>query len=230
MPTHKIYELRNYRLHPGRRDELIDLFEREFIESQEATGMRVVATFRSPDLPDRFIWLRSFPDMEARKAALEAFYYGPVWRAYRDAANATMIDSDDVLLLRPVGARLRLPSSRPPIGAQGVSGNLFIAAIYTPSPDQVEAFHSVFDSEIAPKARAAGAEIVARFSTEHRENNFPPLPVREDAAVYVALARFSTAATIDDVVASLAPEAGDFAASATPQFLILHPTARSLLR
>ena len=48
-----------------------------------------------------FVWLRGFDGMEARKDALTAFYDGPVWAAHRDAANATMIDSDDVLLLKP---------------------------------------------------------------------------------------------------------------------------------
>lgn len=73
MRVHRIFELRNYLLKPGRRDELIALFEREFVESQEAAGLRVVATFRNLDDPDRFVWIRSFTDMQARKAALEAF-------------------------------------------------------------------------------------------------------------------------------------------------------------
>jgi hypothetical protein len=30
-----VVELRQYRMKPGRRDDLIDLFEREFVESQE---------------------------------------------------------------------------------------------------------------------------------------------------------------------------------------------------
>ena len=37
-----IVELRQYRLWPGRRDVLIDLFDREFVESQEADGMQVL--------------------------------------------------------------------------------------------------------------------------------------------------------------------------------------------
>ncbi|MEU0397925.1 hypothetical protein ABZ208_35265 [Streptomyces sp. NPDC006208] len=41
--------------------------------------------------------------MTRRRRSLEAFYTGPVWRKHRDAANATMIDSDDVLLLRSPG-------------------------------------------------------------------------------------------------------------------------------
>ena len=98
--TYPIVELRQYTLHPGTRDELIDLFDREFVESQEALGMQVLGQFRDLRRPDRFVWLRAFPDMETRAAALASFYGGPVWAAHSDQANATMIDFDDVLLLR----------------------------------------------------------------------------------------------------------------------------------
>src|SRR5580698_2965519 len=96
-----IVELRQYTLHPGMRDVLIDLFDREFIESQETLGMAVIGQFRDVDDPDRFVWLRGFHDMATRADGLKGFYCGPVWKEHRDAANATMIDSDNVLLLRP---------------------------------------------------------------------------------------------------------------------------------
>src|SRR5687767_12697413 len=86
-----VIELRDYLLHPNQRDVLIELFEREFIETQEAHGMRVMGQFRDLDRPDHFVWLRGFADMAARQRGLEGFYGGDVWRAYRTAANATMI-------------------------------------------------------------------------------------------------------------------------------------------
>ena len=96
-----IVELRQYTLHPGKRDVLIDLFDREFVESQEALGMKVIGQFRDLDNPNRFVWLRGFRDMPSRAQALKDFYGGPVWKEHREAANATMIDSSNVLLLRP---------------------------------------------------------------------------------------------------------------------------------
>ena len=103
-----IVELRQYKLHDGRRDTLIELFERAFIEPQEALGMKVIGIFRDLDRPDRFVWLRGFRDMDSRVAGLTDFYDGSVWKAHREAANATMIDSDNVLLLRALdGARSR---------------------------------------------------------------------------------------------------------------------------
>ena len=71
--------------------------------------MRVIGQFRDLDDPDRFVWLRGFTDMEARTRALEAFYGGPVWKEHGPAANATMVDHTNVLLLKPAGRTGRLP-------------------------------------------------------------------------------------------------------------------------
>jgi hypothetical protein len=128
-----VVELRQYTLKPGQRDVLIDLFEREFIESQEATGMRVIGTFRDVNNPDRFVWLRGFSDMAARAQALQEFYGGPVWKAHREAANATMIDSDNVLLLRPARSNAGFSLAdvtRPLRGSTKTARGLLAATIY----------------------------------------------------------------------------------------------------
>src|SRR5438132_9685628 len=83
-----VVELRQYTLHPGKRDILIDLFDREFVESQEALRIKVIGQFRDLDHPDHFVWLRGFRDMTSRAKALTDFYGGPVWKAHREAANA----------------------------------------------------------------------------------------------------------------------------------------------
>src|SRR2546429_6342424 len=94
-----IVELRQYTLYPGKRDVLIDLFDREFVESQEALGMKVVGQFRDLDNPNRFVWLRGFRDMPSRAQALKDFYGGAGLEAHPGAAHATMIHSPYMLLL-----------------------------------------------------------------------------------------------------------------------------------
>lgn len=189
-----ILELRMYALHPGRRDELIRLFEREFIESQEAVGIQVLGQFYDLDDPDRFIWLRGFGDMAARAEALHAFYSGPVWKAHRDAANATMIDSDNVLLLRlPRGAcGFSLKEVKRPSASSRVERNGFIAATiyYLHAPVDSD-FISYFENTIQPVLTEAGASILAYFVTEDSPNTFPRLPVREGEFAFVWFAGFS---------------------------------------
>jgi len=62
-PTCAVVELRQYTLHPGQRDTLVSLFEREFVDPLEAAGMTVMGQFHDLDRPDRFVWMRGFSDM-----------------------------------------------------------------------------------------------------------------------------------------------------------------------
>jgi hypothetical protein len=227
-----IVELRQYTLHPGQRDVLIDLFEREFVESQEARGMRILGTFRDLDDPDRFVWVRAFSDMTRRREALASFYGGPVWRTHREAAVATMIDSDNVLLLRPVD-NLSLPANRPPPGARELSSTLFVATVYPMPIGSEPDFARFFERRIKPALARTDAQLVATFVTEHSENTFPALPVREGEAVFVTLLRFEALARYEAFRrASDAPLAEEIEKRliAAPQILRLQPTARSLLR
>jgi len=163
----EVFELRQYTLHPGKRDTLIELFEREFIEPQEACGMRVIGQFRDLDDPDRFVWFRGFPDMAQRKEALTCFYGGPVWKAHRDAANATMIDSDDVLLLRLVEG-----------SAFPVSAPRYFLTVYS--------FDAPIDDAVVARVRRE-VPALTLLQTEPAENNYPALPVRTGEHVIVAL-------------------------------------------
>lgn len=199
-----IVELRQYQLHPGHRDVLIDLFEREFIESQEATGMEVLAHARDLDVPDHFVWFRGFHDMSSRADALHAFYDGPIWKAHREAANATIIDNDNVLLLHEAhpGSGFVLPAKRAAIGATANAG-LLIATIYSFAAPVDQTFLDFFVTQLTPTAQAAGAKVLASYVTEHSANNFPRLPVREGENVFVWVAAFKTQSDYTAYLAAL---------------------------
>src|SRR2546421_11181848 len=83
-----VVELRQYTLRPGQREVLIDLFDRELVESQEAAGMAIVGQFRDLDDPDRFVWIRGFSSMPARARALASFYGGPPLEGHTAPAHA----------------------------------------------------------------------------------------------------------------------------------------------
>ena len=183
-----VLELRQYTLHPGAREVLIDLFDAEFVETQEATGMDIVGQFRDLDDPDRFVWLRGFPSMACRADSLAAFYGGPVWQAHRDAANATMISSDDVLLLRPSGSGFALEGER-----RGDARGL-VAVWITPLAHADE-----------PSVTEHGGSVLASFVTDPSENTFPALPVRTDGPWFVTFAGFPDGTDLPAGVLRLAP-------------------------
>ncbi len=234
-----VVELRQYTLRPGQRDILIDLFDRAFIESQEALGMGIIGQFRDLDNPDRFVWLRGFRDMPARAEALAAFYDGPVWNAHRDVANATMVDSENVLLLcpaRPASGFSPDGSARPPHGAREIPEGIVVATIYYLAAPACADFVDYFERSLWPLLADAGASILAYFVTERSANTFPRLPVRAGEQVFVWFARFRDQADYDHHREALAQsrqwrgEVTDALArrfAAPPEVVTLSPTARS---
>jgi hypothetical protein len=225
-----VVELRQYTLRPNQRDVLIELFDREFVETQEAVGMRVMGQFRDLDDPDRFVWLRGFDDMAARQRGLAAFYDGPVWAAHRDAANRTMVDSDNVLLLRPAwpGAGIGSPQGlRAAPGAQAIpAGRVEVTVFHLKQPATAELLMLCRD-------RTLRTTMLGWYITEPSSNTFPRLPVREGENVLVGFELVADASApafrdrglrVTDVEAMLSQWLAK-----PPESLRLVPTARSAL-
>ncbi|PYQ37039.1 MAG: NIPSNAP family protein [Acidobacteria bacterium] len=237
VPTAAVVELRQYTLHPRQRDVLIELFDRKFVETQEAVGMTVIGQFRDLDDPDRFVWLRGYPDMATRAAGLNAFYGGPTWMAHRDRANATMIDSDNVLLLEPASNATAISVGPRSTATSGDS--LVVATIYSLRPESASSFPKLFDEIARPMLVGAGAAVLGEYVTSPHPNNFPRLPIREGERVFVVFSRFPGVAAHDAHRATLAGNrrwTGDVAERlgsnlrGAEETLRLAPTARSRLR
>ncbi|MEV6962111.1 NIPSNAP family protein [Streptomyces sp. NPDC051207] len=234
-----VIELRQYTLRPGRRDELIELFDREFVETQEETGMVVLGQFRDLDDPDRFVWLRGFPDMEVRHRALTAFYGGPVWAEHGPRANDTMVDSDDVLLLRPVspesGVTVR-PAERPPVGSP--APDRFVSATVWSFPPGHPDAHDLIRDGLLPVLRETGPAPLAVLATETAPNTFARLPVRTGENVVVVITSYPDDSAHRTHVAGLRSHPAareilqglDKEQASAPRTLGLTPTGRSLVR
>lgn len=202
-----ILEIRQYTLTPGSFQPFISLFENNFVEPQEAAGITVVGTFHVLDDPNRLFWIRGFPDMDARKTSLTAFYGGPVWKSHRDLANSMLVENDNVLLLHPVRADSGFavdPSTRPVLGASEARPGLMVATIYSLGAVDVHTFDETFEGSIRPTITASGADVIATFATEHSENNFPRLPIRGDANVFAWFSCFKDEAAYARYQAALA--------------------------
>ncbi|THA76268.1 NIPSNAP family protein [Streptomyces sp. A0592] len=232
-------ELRQYTLRPGRRDDLVELFDRELVEPQEEAGMAVLGQFRDLDAPDRFVWLRGFPDMASRHDALTAFYGGPVWARHRARANATMTDSDDVLLLRPLthdSGFHAAPSTRPRPGTPA-PGRFVTATVWSFPPARADGTALVRDG-LLPLLRSTGAAPIAAYATETAPNTFPRLPVRtgENAVVVLtshpdeeAHRRHLTALRAHPVARGEVLPGIEREQTSRPRTLRLAPTGRSLI-
>jgi hypothetical protein len=232
----RVFELRRYRLVPGQRDVLIDLFDRCFVESQEELGIRVIGQFRLRGDPDAFVWVRAFRDMPSRARALEAFYErSTAWRENRDAANATMIAFDDVRLLQPAGRSPELlgdPSGRPGPGAPSTDGGVVVAEIYPSEGPVSDEAVAAFESQAIPALRENEIVPIAWFVTDPSANTYPALPVREGEDVFVWFAAFPDRESSRRAAGALPALRARLAAFGlgAPEVLELEPTSRSLLR
>ena len=237
----RIVELRQYTLHPGKRHLLIDLFDGEFIEPQEALGMKIIGQFRDVEKRNRYVWLRGFRDMGSRARALQDFYGGPVWKAHREAANATMIDSDNVLLLRPASLTSGFSlenKERSQAGANEARQELVVATIYYFDAPVSADFVDFFEQTVKPAVINTGASILAYFVTEDSANTFPALRVREGEDVFVWFSRFENQVAYELHFAALGRSAHwrdeiskelAHRLKQAPEVVKLSPTARSLL-
>lgn len=190
-----IVDLRQYTLYPGMRDAFVELFDREFVETQEAAGMRIIGQFRDLGDLNRFVWMRGFADMPARERALNAFYIGgPAWAAHAATARSMMIDTSDALVLHPVrpdrGFALPEAGARPPLDA-GTPSSVIVATIHHFAAPMGSAFLAFYEDTVVPALDAAGARLLGLFATEHSPNNFPRLPLREGENAFVAFTGFA---------------------------------------
>jgi hypothetical protein len=236
-----VVELRQYTLHPGRRETFLELFESTFADPLDATGMTLIGQFRDLDRPERFVWMRGFRDMPSRAKELAAFYDSDLWHAHRNEANASIDDSDNVLLLEPASPTFRFKDipPRPAAGDAAVRVGLVVATLYYTKADGLSAFGAIFDRSLRGRAEAAGARTVAAYLTSTRENNFPRLPVRVGEHIFVWVAKFASPGayvayqgklTADKQWSgALWPTAREYLIR-DPEVLRLTPTPRSRLR
>lgn len=230
----QVVELRQYKIVPGQRDVFAGLFDREFVETQEAHGMRLVGQFHALDDPDRFVWIRQFDSLAARAPALTAFYGGAVWQAKRGLANPLLDDNDNVLMLRPAAPGRGFG----PPGARAGAAGLVTAHILYLWKAPAAGFAAFFDAQARPRLEAAGLPVLAQLVPECGPNDFPRLPVRQGEKVFVWFTRTADAEAYAAAEARLAADPAwatvkarlDDAQERPAQVLRLAPTPRSALR
>jgi len=235
-----VLELRQYTLRPGTREPFIELFDNVFADPQDATGMTVIGEFRDLDRPNRFVWIRGFQDMPLRATELAAFYKGDLWHAHRDEANASIDESDNVLLLEPASPALRFRNipARPGTGDTHSRVGLVVVTLYYTKAENPDAFGTQFDKSLRRLAEAGGARTLAEYVTSSLENNYPKLPVRSGEHIFVWVSTFTNADAYAAYQAKLRADKNWTASwnsicaqlTRDPEVLRLSPTARSRLR
>jgi len=74
------YELRQYKVKPGKLDEWVKIMEEEIIPFQVSKGMVICGSFRGETDESCYVWLRRFESEEQREALYKAVYETDYWK------------------------------------------------------------------------------------------------------------------------------------------------------
>lgn len=231
----QVVEFRRYTIKEGAREQFAKYFESYFPEAFQQLGAIALGQFFERDKPDGFTWMRGFRTMDARAVVSSAFYYGPVWKEHRLTLNDLMVDSDNVMLMRPLNGERAipvLPAVDPVLeaSAQGV----VVAQVFPLHPDSVDSFAKRAEAAFAAY-RSAGMREAGVLVTLDTPNNFPQLPVRTDGPYLVWLGVAPDQQAINTGFSALATEmAATLGATGLlrgpSELIILNPAPRSRLR
>lgn len=96
------YELRQYKIHPGKMDEWIDFMETEIVPFQVSKGMVITARFRGEEDDSVYIWMRRFEDEPQREKLYAAVYESEHWKSKIAPKIPDLIDRSAVQVTRLV--------------------------------------------------------------------------------------------------------------------------------
>ncbi len=74
------YELRRYKVLPGKLDAWVKIMEEEIIPFQVSKGMVICGSFRGESDESVYVWLRRFESEAQREALYKAVYESDHWK------------------------------------------------------------------------------------------------------------------------------------------------------
>ena len=188
LSNFQVLEFRRYTIKEGEREHFAQYFDAYFPEALQQLGTIVAGDFFERKNSSGFTWIRGFHTLEDRAVVNAQFYAGSVWKEHKKTMNDLIVDSDNVILLRPLSHERGipiLPAVDPIVEANGVQG-IVVAQIFAVKADSVEAFAKAAEPTFA-SYRAAGVREAGVLVTLDVPNNYPQLPIRTDGPFLVWL-------------------------------------------
>ena len=94
------FELRQYRVRPGQRENWVKHMEEVIIPYQVSKGMVVVGSFVGQEEDDLYVWMRRFESEQERERLYKAVYETDHWKNEIDPINAKMLDRERTVITR----------------------------------------------------------------------------------------------------------------------------------
>lgn len=190
----KVLELRNYLLKPDMADEFSSYFNKHFVKPMTELGGYTLGQFQIKDVKDRFVWLRGFTDMSTRVKFLNDFYVNSSsWKEFGPGANAMIINSDNVYLLRPINTGQNKAEQGEAINSNFLQAGKDITVIdFYVCNSTLDKTIDLFYTSYLPFLKTLNVEDISLWVSEMTENDFPRLPVFQDTNLLLTISNYKT--------------------------------------
>ena len=96
------YELRQYKVRPGKMAEWLEVMEKEIIPFQVGQGMVITGSFRGETDDSVYVWMRRFESEEQREALYKAVYESAYWKSDITPKVTACLDRSAIVVTRIV--------------------------------------------------------------------------------------------------------------------------------
>lgn len=95
-----LFELRQYKIREGRRDDWVRFMEEVIIPFQVSKGMVILGSFTAEQDPDKYVWLRRFDSEEERVRLYADVYQSDHWRTNIAPRVTEMMIREEMVITR----------------------------------------------------------------------------------------------------------------------------------
>lgn len=95
-----LFELRQYRCRPGKRDEFVRYMDETLIPFQVSMGVVVVGSFIDEEDPEGYVWIRRFASEQERELVYENIYTSDRWNTEILPAVVEMVYREESVISR----------------------------------------------------------------------------------------------------------------------------------
>ncbi len=96
------YELRQYKVRPGKMAEWLRVMEQEIIPFQVSKGMVITGSYRGEEDDSVYVWMRRFESEAQRKELYAAVYESDFWKNEMSPRIPDMLDREAMVITRIV--------------------------------------------------------------------------------------------------------------------------------
>lgn len=95
-----LFELRQYTINEGRREEFVRLMEEQIIPFQTQQGMTILGSFVSEEDENTYVWIRRFQSESERERLYDSVYNSDHWKNEIAPQVGEMMSRDSISVRR----------------------------------------------------------------------------------------------------------------------------------